>query len=168
MAKKSKTKQRKQAQAVKAQTVEVTPMTRRDLLRYGRNSVIGVAALTGFGYLARGWFQDFQAEHDLTQIGQGKPAVVQVHDPQCPTCTALQRETRVAMEQFGECDLIYLVADIKQAEGAAFAAQYNVPHVTLILFDGTGEVSQVLRGMRQRDELRTILAGHFDAHGSKV
>ncbi|MGC1497894.1 MAG: hypothetical protein WA790_18970 [Sulfitobacter sp.] len=168
MAKKSKTNQRKQAQAAKSKVVDAVPMTRRDVLRYGRNAAIGVAAVAGLGYVARGWFQDFQAEHDLTQIGQGKPAVVQVHDPQCPTCTALQRETRVAMEQFGECDLLYLVADIKQAKGAEFAALHNVPHVTLILFDGKGEVSQVLRGMRQRDELRTILAGHFEAHGSKV
>ncbi len=168
MAKKSKNNQRKQSQAVKAQMAEPATMTRRDMLRYGRTGAIAVAALAGVGYVGRGWFMAFQAEHDLTLIGQGKPAVVQIHDPQCRTCTELQRETRVAMEQFGECDLIYLVADIKQAKGAAFAAQHNVPHVTLILFDPEGEVSQVLRGMRYREELSTILAGHFEAYGTKT
>ena len=30
-------------------------------------------------------------EGDLSQIGNGTPTVVQIHDPQCPRCVALVR-----------------------------------------------------------------------------
>jgi thioredoxin-like negative regulator of GroEL len=96
-------------------------------------------------------------EHDLTRMGQGKPTVVQVHDPTCPTCTALQRQTRAALSSFGECDMLYLVADIKTDEGAMFASRYGVPHVTLLLFDADGELQETLTGMRYEDELKVTL-----------
>ncbi|AXI47519.1 hypothetical protein C1J03_16810 [Sulfitobacter sp. SK012] len=166
MAKTSKTNRRKQAQVDKQQTTPAEP-SRRNVLKLVRNGAIGAVALGGAGYLGRGWFNEFLEEHDLTRLGQGKPAVVQVHDPTCPICTALQGETRAAMKQFGECDLLYLIADIKQENGADFAAKHNVPHVTLVLFDGAGGATQVLSGMRYVDELRPLLAGHFETHGIK-
>jgi len=169
MAKKAKTNQRKKAQAAKVQAAPPEPvLSRRNMLGLARNGAIGAVLLAGGGYAGTRMFGAYKAEHDLSRIGQGKPVVVQVHDPQCPTCTALQRETRKAMKQFGECDLLYLVADIKQPEGQVFAGKHNVPHVTLVLLDGQGKVTQVLSGMRYRDELRTVLAGHFEAHGAKA
>lgn len=169
MAKQTKTNSRKKAQMTRAQAAPVaSKMTRRNVFNLARNGAIGAVVLAGAGYGGTRWFQSYVDEHDLTRIGQGKPVVVQIHDPQCPICTSLQRETRNAMKQFDEGDLLYLVADIKQPEGAAFAGKHNVPHVTLILMDGQGAVTQVLRGMRYRDELRTILAGHFEAHGAKA
>ncbi|MBD3662624.1 hypothetical protein [Sulfitobacter aestuariivivens] len=159
-----KTSKRKSAQA--AQVSRAVGWSRRDMLRMGRNGAIATVLLAGAGYAGSRWFAAYQHEHDLARIGQGKPAVVQVHDPLCPTCTALQRETKKAMKRFGECDLLYLVADIRQDTGAAFAAVHNVPHVTLVLLDGAGEVTQVLQGMRYHDEIEPILAGHFAAHGN--
>lgn len=169
MAKTSKTNKRKKAQAAKVQAAPAAPkLTRRNVLGWAGGGALGAAVLAGGAYGGTKWFQAYQFEHDLTRIGKGKPTVVQVHDPQCPTCTALQRETRKAMKQFGECDLLYLVADIKQPEGATFALKHNVPHVTLVLMDGEGTVTQILSGMRNRDELRVILAAHFDTHGAKA
>ena len=169
MAKRAKINQRKKAQAAKLQAAPAEPLlTRRGMLSLARNGAIGAALLAGGGYAGTRMYGAYKAEHDLTRIGKGKPVVVQVHDPQCPTCTALQRETRKAMKQFGECDVVYLVADIKQPEGQVFAAKHNVPHVTLVLMDGDGIVTQVLRGMRYRDELRTILGVHFEAYGAKA
>jgi len=167
MAKQTRTNKRKKQQSEKAQAAPPEPkITRRNMLGLARNGAIGAVVLAGVGYVGTRMYRSYTDEHDLTRIGKGKPVVVQVHDPQCPTCTALQREVRKAMKQFGECDVIYLVADIKQVEGAAFAAVHNVPHVTLVLMDGTGEVTQILRGMRHREELTTILAGHFEAFGA--
>ena len=31
-----------------------------------------------------------QELHDLTVIGNGQPAVIQIHDPSCPTCRRLK------------------------------------------------------------------------------
>ncbi len=148
------------------QAAPVDPaVSRRNVLKMARNGAIGVAVLGAVGYVGTGWYNEFLAEHDLTRLGQGMPAVVQVHDPNCSICIALQGETRQAMKQFNKDDMLFLVADIKQEKGAAFAAKHNVPHVTLLLLDGEGQVTQVLRGMRYSDEIRTILAGHFEAHG---
>ena len=168
MSKNNKTKRRKQAQAAKAASAPATPPTRRSALKMIGTGALGLAAVGGAGVVGRSWYQDYAAEHDLTRIGQGKPVVVQVHDPTCTICTALQGETRAALRDFGECDMLYLIADIKQDAGFAFQTKHNVPHVTLVLFDGTGEVQQVLTGMRDSAELKTIFAGHFAAHGAKT
>lgn len=96
------------------------------------------------------------AEFDLSRVGQGLPSVVQVHDPTCPTCTALQRQTRKALRGVDSDALIYLVADIKTEEGQAFAGRFGVPHVTLLLFDGQGNHVDTLEGMRQADELQPV------------
>jgi hypothetical protein len=161
MAKKPNARKRRQAEKAEAMPVE-----RRSVLRLMGFGVLGLAGFGGAGYAGYGMVQRHQAEHDLSRIGQGKPAVVQVHDPNCPTCTALQRETRRAMAQFGECDLIYLVADINQAAGQVFARRHNVPHVTLVLLDGQGRAVEVLSGMRSRAELRPLLAAHVESYGA--
>lgn len=149
----------------KASAAAPTPeMTRRDTLRLLRNGALGVGGLAIAGYFGVRSFSSFTAEHDLSRVGQGTPSVVQVHDPQCPTCTALQRETRAALSGFEDADLIYLVADILTEEGQDFAFRHNVPHVTLLLFDGAGNLTQTLRGMRNRDELETEFQAHFDRY----
>lgn len=168
MSKKSKANQRKQAQALKAAEVSAETPNRRSAIKVLGGGALALVALGGAGYAGRGWYLDYAAEHDLSRIGQGKPVVVQVHDPTCTICTALQGETRAALREFGECDMLYLIADIKQDAGFDFQAKHNVPHVTLVLFDGAGEVQQVLTGMRDSEELKTIFAGHFAAHGAKT
>ncbi|MGR3615670.1 MAG: thioredoxin family protein [Paracoccaceae bacterium] len=142
--------------------------TRRSFLVLTRNFAIGAAGVGGIGYWAANSFAAHAAEHDLSRVGQGKPSVVQIHDPTCPTCTALQKETRQALEQFGECDMLYLVADIKQSEGSSFAGRYGVPHVTLLLFDADGALTETLRGMRHSDELAQTFAQHFRKHAPKA
>jgi NAD(P)H-hydrate repair Nnr-like enzyme with NAD(P)H-hydrate dehydratase domain len=166
MAKSSKTNKRKKAQTVQSVDAAKSPMNRRDMLRLGRNGALGLAVLGGAGFWVMNSVQAMASEQDLTRVGQGKPSVVQIHDPSCPTCTALQRETRKAMKQFGECDVVFLVADISQDQGRKFAVQHGVGHVTLLLFDADGNRTQTLQGMRHRAELETILAGHFKEHGA--
>lgn len=160
-------KSRKPRQPQKRQRANDQPVAqsldRRRFLRLARNGAIGAAVLGGAGIFGTRSVMATIAEHDLTRIGQGKPTVVQVHDPNCPTCSALQRETRKAMKQFGECDLVFLVANIKTEKGSALANKHGVPHVTLLLFDAKGDLSETLHGMRQRDELMPILQAHHAA-----
>lgn len=166
MAKKTKANARKKKQAALAQAAAPQGVTRRDVIRGVGFGTLGVA-LAGVGvYAGTRIYRDYMFEHDLSRVGKGKPAVVQVHDPQCSTCLALQNETRRAMRQFGECDVIYVVADITQPEGQIFAQRHAVQHVTLVLMDGRGEVTQVLSGFRQRAELEPVLAAHFEVHGA--
>ncbi|WP_300062038.1 hypothetical protein [uncultured Roseobacter sp.] len=138
--------------------------SRRNVMKLLRNGVIGAAVVGGGGYVALGSFRAYAAEHDLSRLGQGKPAIVQVHDPQCPTCTALQKQTRKALKQFGECDLVYLIADINTPEGQAFAVRHGVGNVTLLLFDGGGGLQQTVQGLQSRDQLLPIFQRHQTAH----
>ena len=105
-------------------------------------------------------------EEDLSQIGNGIPAVVQIHDPQCPHCRALQRETRDALAAFDDGDLQYLIANIRTPEGRRFATTHGVGHVTLLLFDGAGERRDVLVGANTSEHLERAFHRHLDAGGS--
>ena len=137
--------------------------TKRDVLRLFRNGAVGLAAVGGVGYFGTRSVLATIAEHDLTRIGQGKPTIVQIHDPQCPTCLSLQKATRRALRCFGECDFVYLVANIKTDEGGALANRHGVPHVTLLVFDAEGELTETIHGLRTRDELKDIFQGHTQA-----
>jgi hypothetical protein len=125
---------------------------------------LGIAVAGGATYAGIDMYNDYKFEHDLSRIGKGTPAVVQVHDPHCSMCLALQNETRRAMRQFGQDDLIYVVADISQPEGQVFARRHGVQHVTLVLMDGRGDVKEVLSGVRQQAELEPVLKAHFEAN----
>ncbi|SEL61023.1 hypothetical protein SAMN05443999_106216 [Roseovarius azorensis] len=131
-------------------------MTRRRLLGRLGYGALGVAAFGGAGIWGTRHVQAINAEHDLSRVGQGVPTVVQIHDPQCPVCMALQKQTRKALRGIDEQDLLYLIASIRTAEGSAFAGRFGVPHVTLLLFDGQGELRQTLRGPQEAEHLRPI------------
>ncbi|QMU56969.1 MAG: hypothetical protein GKR98_01370 [Boseongicola sp.] len=153
--KKSNKKPKQAKKQIKAnQQATGAETSRRDFLRLSRNGLIGVGAVGGIGWWAVSGVRATAAEHDLSRIGRGRPAVVQVHDPQCAQCTALQRNTRRALRCYDDDDFVYLVASIKTEAGQMFASRFGVPHVTLMLFDGLGELEQVLNGVRDRDQLK--------------
>ena len=163
---KPRNKRKAQQKSKQQQTVPVSENpTRRDMLRFVRNGAGVLALAGGGGYFALGSYRAYAAEHDLGRIGQGKPAVVQVHDPQCPTCTALQKQTRKALREFGECDLVYLIADIKTPDGQRFAVEHGVPHVTLLLFDADGRRVETLSGMHSSDQLLPVFRSHQAVSG---
>lgn len=134
--------------------------SRREVLQLIRYGALGAVALGGAGYLGVGSFRAYAAEHDLSRVGKGTPTIVQVHDPQCPVCTSLQKQTRRALAEFDDCGVTYLVADIKTEEGAAFAARFGVPHVTLLLLDGSGRHVRTVSGMHTAAELAPIFRGY--------
>ncbi len=128
-------------------------MSRRGLLQMG---VLGGAVILGGGYFGIRSVRASIGETDLSKIGQGVPAVVQIHDPNCPICNALQREARKAINDMDGDKPEYLVANIKTVEGSNFAADHGVPHVTLLTFNAKGELQDVLRGSRKHAELRPV------------
>lgn len=155
MAKSIKRRKRKSTE----QPAADRPLSRRALLSRAGYGAVGVLALGAAGLWGVRHVQAVQAEHDLDRIGQGIPAIVQVHDPQCPICNALQAEARKALRGMGEGqEVIYLVANIRTEEGTGFAAQYGVPHVTLLLFDGSGNLQETLRGPQDAGALRPAFA----------
>ncbi len=138
-------------------------LDRRHILKYMRNGTIALAAIAAGGYFAMDKVQATLTEHDLSKLGNGIPAIVQIHDPQCPVCLALQRETRDALGHFSQGDFEYMVANIRSQEGSAFANKYFVPHVTLLLFDGQGTLVKVLNGPNKSDFLQAEFRAHLKA-----
>ncbi len=130
-----------------------TDKSRRRFLGFTRNGAIAVVAAGGAGFLLVEHVRGTMREHDFSRIGNGTPTVVQIHDPQCSMCLALQRETRKALGQFNDSEIDYVVANIRSADGKRLANQYRVPHVTLLLFDGDGVRQATLTGQRKSREL---------------
>ena len=58
-------------------------MDRRQMLRWLRNGAIGVPVVGVAGLFSVRSVQATMCEHDLTKIGKGSPAIVQIHDPTC-------------------------------------------------------------------------------------
>lgn len=158
MAKKS----RKRTKAV-APAPAKKALTRREVIGWAKGGAVGLAVVGTIGYLTVSSVMATHAEMDLTRIGNGTPAVVQIHDPGCPTCTALQREARDAVGMLDDGVLTFVVANIKTDEGRDFANRHGVGHVTLLLLDGDGAVRNVLTGMRSADELRVTFERHIAA-----
>lgn len=156
-------KKRSTSPSIKAQSPK--PKSRRDVLRLMRNGAIALPVLAGIGYFSLQSVQATIREGDLTNIGGGKLSVVQIHDPQCPLCTTLQRQTRDALKSYDDDKFTFLVANIKKPSGADFAAKYGVPHVTLLLFDRRGDLVQVVRGPIDSGRLDEIIAAYAKAHG---
>ncbi|WP_152544565.1 thioredoxin domain-containing protein [Actibacterium mucosum] len=160
--KRSTPKRKKQADDMARAATQAQQESRRRFLRLLRTGAIAVPIVGIGGLFSVRAVQATIHENDLTRVGQGVPAIVQVHDPQCPLCQQLQRQTRKAMRGFEEDEGIFLVANIASAEGSAFAARYGAPHVTLLLFDARGRMQQVVRGPVQDDDLRAIISEHLD------
>jgi hypothetical protein len=140
--------------------------TRRGVMRKARNWAIGLGVVGVGGWLGADYYTAMAAEHDLSRIGAGVPTVVQIHDPQCPTCAALMKQARAAMEGFQEDELQYVVANLRTESGAALAAAHGVGKITLLLFDGQGRMRQVLPGVRDSAALSAAFRAHLQQGAS--
>ena len=90
---------------------------------------------------------------DLSQIGQGKNIVVQVHDHYLVASSQLMENLhRLRGEYEGKVE--FIVADLQVAEGKAFAKTYNVDAVTLLLFAPDGKHVRTVHGVQEPQELR--------------
>ena len=158
---KSQPKKRAAQQAAQQAAHPPVSPDRRQVLRRLRNGGILVAALGVGGYFSVQSVQATIAEHDLDRIGQGTPMIVQIHDPDCALCRALQKETRAALKAFEDDALHYVIANIRTPEGRALANRHRVQHVTLLLMDGRGAVRNVISGTQDRDVLRDAFAAHL-------
>lgn len=97
--------------------------------------------------------------HDLSVVGQGTPTIVQIHDPSCRLCRRLQKNTLEALDTVS--DIHYRVADITTKEGFEFQSRYNVPHVTLLLFNENGRRVDTIQGVTPVDTLIQRFKRHF-------
>lgn len=157
---KTKTAKKAAQPVAAAATSSKKTMSRRDLLRVGRNWGIAAVAVGATGWYTVRSVQAAMHEADLSRIGNGLPSVVQIHDPSCMQCVALQREARSAACEIGEDRIQFLVANISTADGRRLANAHGVGHVTLLIFDADGRRIDILRGRNTR----SVLEARFRAH----
>jgi len=135
-------------------------VSRRDILASAQTWAIAAAVLGGASWFAVDEVCASVRDHDLSRIGQGVAMVVQIHDPQCPQCIALQNEALNALSAFDDDELQYVIANIRSSAGQAFARSHGAGHVTLILFDGEGNRRDVLVGQNSAEALERIFRRH--------
>ena len=100
-------------------------------------------------------------EGDLKRIGNGIPTIVQIHDPQCPKCVALQQETRDALSNFEDGKLHYLVANIRTVAWKMLATSHRVGHVTLLLLNEQSRKLITLVGSKTSRYLTEMFRGYL-------
>ncbi|WGI21303.1 thioredoxin family protein [Amylibacter sp. IMCC11727] len=145
--------------------IKATDQKKRKTLRLLRNLAIATPVVGVAGFFSVKSVQATICEADLTKVGKGVPSIVQIHDPNCQLCAALQNQSRRALKSFEKDSYRFLVANIRTDDGSAFAAKYRVPHVTLLLFDKKGGMTQVVRGPIDQDALENILSAHMKRYG---
>lgn len=157
MAKPKKRNKRKAAQTAKPDQKE-----RRSFLTAVPYVVGGAVVIGGAGVWGVTSVRADLAEQDLSIIGSGVPTIVQVHDPTCPVCLRLQKETRAALEMMPDADIAYRVASITSDVGSAFASAHGSSHATLLLFDGSGTITRRIQGEQERNMLYAAFMAHAD------
>ena len=137
---------------------------RRSFLRNMRMTAVAISVVGAVGYYSISSIQASLSEADLSKIGNGRPAIVQIHDPQCMLCRTLQSQTRDVLDAYDDERFEYLVANIKTKKGGDLAARYSVPHVTLLLFDPKGTMVRAVRGPTSTAHLKNIIGIHIDKY----
>ncbi len=164
MAQKKSGKARQKARKGKATTVTAKPLTRRESMgRLGVFAAIGLLVAGGVWWSVSSVRAD-QFEQDLSRLGQGTPAIVQVHDPNCAPCLVLERETRAALKGFDDAELTYLVASLNTTTGQAFAARHGAGYATLLFFDADAQLTRRLRAPADRADLTVAFRSHIGAN----
>lgn len=98
---------------------------------------------------------------DLSEIGSGVPAVVQVHDVTCPVCSELRSTVRRIQSDFSDSELLIRIADIHTDEGLAFAERYTTARrQTLLFIDASGELLYAQVGLQDESDLRQAFEQH--------
>ena len=134
---------------------------RRGLLRMAVALLIVVPAI---GVAVAAFKHNYEVTHDLSVIGKGVPTVVQIHDPSCQLCQQLRRNASAAADSM-DGELLFRVADVTTPAGRQLQQRHQVPHVTLLLFDGDGELSRVLEGVKSEELLKHTFSRHIGRRG---
>ena len=130
----------------------------------GRDAVGVSADVASAGVAA--YKQGHATLHDLSVVGNGVPSVVQIHDPGCRLCQALKSNAQGAMGKF-EGQLNYRLSNIRTKPGRTLARRYDVPHVTLLFFDGEGKHTRTTSGVLEEDTLEHLFAAHVSKYGKR-
>ncbi len=97
---------------------------------------------------------------DLSIIGQGKDAIVIVHDSKSfPSVEFLSRMNVIRDKHKQQA--VFSVADIKDKAGAEFAQKHSAKPLSLLLFTADGTPLGSISGNRSSDVILDAIEGKF-------
>ena len=132
---------------------------RKPGLKFNRRSAIRlgvIAALAIPAYLAFSAYSNKQSQlHDISTIGQGKPVLVQVHDPQCGQCRQLLSSVYAVIDEFPEIE--FRVVNLRTDQGYKFSTKHEVSKITLVYFNEQGRKKDIVVGLQEQAEVRSFL-----------
>jgi hypothetical protein len=157
---KSKTSGSPRAQARKREE-KARRARKRKRLRIASAAGVGALLLIAGVAAVFAYNRNEERVRDLSDVGTGVPAVVQVHDATCPVCTELRGNVADIEGEFDDDELLIRVADVHSDEGLAFAARYTTARrATLLFIDGNGELVDVHTGAQDIPTLRQSFSRH--------
>lgn len=122
--------------------------------------ILAGVGITGLGVTSlHAYDKNQRTLHDLTVIGSGDPVIVQIHNPSCPTCRRLKSAVSTAIKS--RPGIQFRLADITTPEGKSLQDKYDVPHVTLLFFNGEGKHLHTTRGLLTADQVRNNIDGYL-------
>lgn len=154
---KSKRKKRKSKQPAPSNRPTRAKPAWRERIKFALAAVI---TLSLFGVALAAFKHNYDIEHDLSAIGKGVPAIVQIHNPTCSLCQQLRSNANAAMKGLDD-QLLFRIADVTTHTGHRLQRKHKVDNVTLLFFDGKGELRNVLSGVRDKSELRRAFERHI-------
>lgn len=145
---KQKTKHKNRSATAKKNAPGKSLLNRRNALKL----LIAVPVVGVAGAAIHRYDVQNRGLHDLSQIGQGSPVVVQIHDPACQLCRRLMKNTRKALKD--QDDVVFRVADITTGDGKVFQQKHNANTVSLLLFNAKGKKVDTIQGVTPVDTLK--------------
>jgi len=137
-------------------SIKSKPAKAFNYLKTLKQSVITLCFLSVIAVPVYAYMQNSKIEHDLSVVGNGTATVVQIHDPGCRLCNRLKSNLAKVKGNFKE-KIQFKTANILKQSGKDFAKKYNVPHVTLLFFDKTGERVDTMQGVSSADDIKSSL-----------
>ena len=98
---------------------------------------VSLAVVALIGLLLSMMPKGFKATHE--EIGQGKPVVVFVYDPNLTISGTQTEQMNEARGHLGD-NVLFLLARVGTPEGDKMIATYRAGAVELLLFDGSGKL----------------------------
>ena len=146
-----KTKKKSRPGGRQSQAKDKPFIKRRTAIRLGIGGLLAVPAIVAVS----AYIDKQNTLYDLSSLGQGRPALVQVHHSKCPKCRKLLSSVESVIDEFPQID--FRIASINSVEGKVFANKHNVPHISLVMLDGEGNWLNAVTGIQQPESVRLFI-----------
>ena len=133
-----------------AETPSIAPMSR------WRSRLLTILFIAGVGSFIWSKLPDGGYPTDLSQIGNGRPALVLAHDSNYAGGMAVMYLMNEIRHEYAN-RVDFLVAHLGLADGQEFARRYGARDGVVLLFTGDGRNVSVLHQPQKVDELRGAL-----------